>query len=156
MVHDPITGIQRRPRPFRARPDDVKERTMGATSDQVKGHAKEVAGIVAGDKELQSEGKSDRMAGEAQANVDHGVHTVEDGLDTARNAADSGLDKAKHMLDTGLDRTRGAVDTGLDRTKGAMDTGLDRTKGLVDTGLDKTKGMVDSGVDKAKHLLYTK
>ena len=118
---------------------------MGATSDQVKGHAKEVAGIVAGDKELKAEGKADRMAGEAQAEVDHAVHTVEDGLDSART-----------RRTRAWTRPSTCSTPGFDKTKDALDAGLDKTKDLVDTGLDKTKGMVDTGVDKAKHLLYTK
>ncbi|MCU0262350.1 MAG: CsbD family protein [Candidatus Nanopelagicales bacterium] len=146
FVHVPIAAIQKSAVSTPGAAGRRRgRRTMGATSDQVKGHAKEAAGIVAGDKELQSTGRADRKAGEAQAQVDHAVHTVEDGLDSARTAADSGLDKAKHV-----------IDTGFDRTKDALDTGLDRTKDLVDTGLDRTKGMVDSGVDRAKHLLYTK
>ena len=31
---------------------------MGAKSDQVKGHAKEAAGILTGDKDLESKGKA--------------------------------------------------------------------------------------------------
>lgn len=45
---------------------------MGAKSDQVKGQVKDAAGSLTGDKDLESEGRADRRAGEAKEKVDHG------------------------------------------------------------------------------------
>ena len=36
---------------------------MSGKSDQAKGRAKEIAGTVVGDKDLESEGKADRRVG---------------------------------------------------------------------------------------------
>ena len=61
--------------------------TMGAKSDQVKGHAKEAAGSLTGDKDLESEGKADRRAGEAKEKVDHAKDNVNDVIDKAKDAS---------------------------------------------------------------------
>ena len=60
--------------------------TMGAESDQVKGKAKEVAGIVTGDKDLESEGQADRRGGEAKEKVDKVEGKVEEVIDKAKDA----------------------------------------------------------------------
>jgi uncharacterized protein YjbJ (UPF0337 family) len=57
---------------------------MGAKSDRVKGHAKEAAGSLAGDKDLEAEGKADRRAGEAKEKVDHAKDKVDDVIDKAK------------------------------------------------------------------------
>ena len=59
---------------------------MGAESDQVKGKAKEVVGIVTGDKDLESEGKADRHAGEAKEKVNKVKDKVEEVIDKAKDA----------------------------------------------------------------------
>jgi uncharacterized protein YjbJ (UPF0337 family) len=59
---------------------------MGAKSDQIKGHAKEAAGSLAGDKDLESEGKADRRAGEAKEKVDHAKDKVDKVIDKAKGA----------------------------------------------------------------------
>lgn len=61
--------------------------TMGAKSDQVKGHAKEAAGSLTGDKDLESEGKADRRAGKAKEKVDHAKDKVADVIDKAKDAS---------------------------------------------------------------------
>jgi uncharacterized protein YjbJ (UPF0337 family) len=60
---------------------------MGATSDQVKGKAKEAAGTLTGDTDVESEGKADRRAGEVKAK-----------LDNAEDKAEELVDKAKEVL----------------------------------------------------------
>lgn len=60
---------------------------MGAKSDQVKGHAKEAAGSLTGDKDLESEGKADRRAGKAKEKVDHAKDKVADVIDKAKDAS---------------------------------------------------------------------
>ena len=59
---------------------------MNAKSDQIKGHAKEAAGILTGDKDLESEGKTDRRTGEAEEKIDHAKHKVDEMLDKTKDA----------------------------------------------------------------------
>jgi uncharacterized protein YjbJ (UPF0337 family) len=44
---------------------------MAGKTDQMKGKAKEAAGVLTGDKDLESEGKADRRAGDAKEKVGH-------------------------------------------------------------------------------------
>ena len=73
-------------------------RQMGAKSDQVKGHAKEAAGILAGDKDLQSEGKTDRRTGEAEEKIDDAKDKVEQVIGKTKNKVEETADKAKDAL----------------------------------------------------------
>jgi uncharacterized protein YjbJ (UPF0337 family) len=57
---------------------------MGATSDQVKGKAKEAAGTLTGDTDLESEGKADRRAGEVKAKLDNAEDKAEEVVDQAK------------------------------------------------------------------------
>jgi uncharacterized protein YjbJ (UPF0337 family) len=59
---------------------------MGAKTDQVKGQAKEAAGALTGDKDLKSEGKADRRAGEAKAKLDHAKDKGEEVVDKVKDA----------------------------------------------------------------------
>lgn len=59
---------------------------MSAKSDQVKGHVKEAAGVLTGDKELESQGKSDRRIGEAEEKIDQAKDKVEQGAGKIRDA----------------------------------------------------------------------
>lgn len=60
---------------------------MSGKSDQAKGRVKEAAGVISGNQDLESEGKTDRLAGEVKEQVEHGKDKVE-GL----------IDRAKHKL----------------------------------------------------------
>ena len=71
---------------------------MGAESDQVKGKAKEVAGIITGDKDLESEGQADRHGGEAKEKVDKAKDKVEEVIDEAKDKVEEVIDKAKDAL----------------------------------------------------------
>jgi uncharacterized protein YjbJ (UPF0337 family) len=71
---------------------------MGAESDQVKGHAKEAVGSLTGDKDLESEGKADRRAGEAKEKLDHAKGKIEEVIDKARDKGEEVIDKAKDSL----------------------------------------------------------
>lgn len=71
---------------------------MSSQSDQAKGHAKEAAGLLTGDEDLQARGKAERMTGETREQTDKVKDTVE-----------GGLDKVRHMLNDMLDRARQAV-----------------------------------------------
>ena len=59
---------------------------MGAKSDQLKGRTKEAAGILSGDKDLESEGKADRRTGEVKEKIDHVKDKLEDLTDKAGDA----------------------------------------------------------------------
>ena len=59
---------------------------MSAKSDQVKGHVKEAAGVLSGDKDLESEGKTDRRTGETEEKIDHAKHKVTEVVDKAKDA----------------------------------------------------------------------
>jgi len=59
---------------------------MSGTSDQAKGRIKEAAGSLTGDKDLQSEGKADRLAGEVKEKVEHAKDKVEEVIDKAKDA----------------------------------------------------------------------
>jgi uncharacterized protein YjbJ (UPF0337 family) len=71
---------------------------MGAESDQVKGQAKEAAGNLTGDKDLESEGKADRRAGEAKEKLDHAKGKIEEVIDKAKDKGEEVIDKAKDSL----------------------------------------------------------
>ena len=71
---------------------------MGATSDKVQGQAKEVAGIVTGDKDLEAEGSAERQVGEAEEKIDDVKDRVEGFVDEVKDKAAEAVDKAKDML----------------------------------------------------------
>ena len=71
---------------------------MSAKSDQVKGHVKEAAGVLTGDKDLESEGKTDRRTGEAEEKVDHAKDKVEEVIDSTKDKVEEGADKTRDAL----------------------------------------------------------
>jgi uncharacterized protein YjbJ (UPF0337 family) len=71
---------------------------MSAKSDQVKGHVKEAAGVFAGDKDLESEGKVDRRTGEAEEKIDHAKDKVEEVIDSTMDTVEEGADKVRDAL----------------------------------------------------------
>ena len=71
---------------------------MSAQSDQAKGHAKEAAGLIAGDEELQAQGKAERVAGAAQERTDKVKDMVESGLVTVQHTLNKVLSKAKKAV----------------------------------------------------------
>jgi uncharacterized protein YjbJ (UPF0337 family) len=71
---------------------------MGAKSDQVKGQVKDAAGSLTGNKDLESEGRADRRAGEAKEKVDHAEGKIEEVIDTAEDKVEEVIDKAKDTL----------------------------------------------------------
>jgi uncharacterized protein YjbJ (UPF0337 family) len=60
---------------------------MGEIIDRIKGKAKQVEGIITGDKARQQEGKRD----EAKADVEHVVNQVEGAVELA-------VDAVKHVV----------------------------------------------------------
>jgi len=71
---------------------------MGAKSDQVKGQIKEAAGTLTGDKDLESEGKADRRAGEVKEKLGHAKDKIEEVVDKAEDKVEEAVDKAKDAL----------------------------------------------------------
>jgi uncharacterized protein YjbJ (UPF0337 family) len=59
---------------------------MGSKTDQIKGQTKEAVGTLTGDKDLKSEGKADRIAGEAKEKLADATDKIEDVIDKARDA----------------------------------------------------------------------
>ena len=59
---------------------------MGGASDQAKGRVKEAAGALTGDKDLESEGKTDRMVGDVKDKVEDVKDKVEDAIDKVKDA----------------------------------------------------------------------
>lgn len=71
---------------------------MGAQSDQVKGRAKEAAGIITGNEELEAEGKADRLAAEATEQIDHAKDKVEEALERALDTVEEVVDKTRDAV----------------------------------------------------------
>ena len=71
---------------------------MNTKSDQVEGHAKSVAGIVTGNKDLESDGDSETRKADAQAHVDDAKDKAAEVLDNAKDKLDDVTDKAKDAL----------------------------------------------------------
>ena len=71
---------------------------MGAKGDQVKGKVKEAAGSLTGDKDLESEGKADRRAGEGKEKLGHAKGKVEEVVDKAEEKVEEVVDTAKDAL----------------------------------------------------------
>ncbi len=71
---------------------------MDAKSDQVKGQAKEAIGTLTGDKDLESEGKADRRAGEAKEKLDDAKGKIEEVIEKAEDKVEEVIDKAKDTL----------------------------------------------------------
>jgi len=68
---------------------------VSGKSDQAKGRAKEIAGTVVGDKDLESEGKADRRAGEMKEKLDHAKGKIKDLIDQTADKAEEAIDKVK-------------------------------------------------------------
>ena len=63
-----------------------------------KGQVKEAVGSLTGDKDLESEGKADRRAGETKEKVDHAKDKVEEVIDKAEEKVEKMIDKAKEAM----------------------------------------------------------
>jgi uncharacterized protein YjbJ (UPF0337 family) len=59
---------------------------MGAETDQAKGKVKEVVGTLTGDKDLEAEGKADRLASEAKEKIDEVKVKVDEVVDKTKEA----------------------------------------------------------------------
>jgi uncharacterized protein YjbJ (UPF0337 family) len=68
---------------------------MAGKTDQVKGRGKEAVGSITGDKDLQSEGKVDRRAGETKEKLGHANEKIDEIIDKAGDKVEEIIDKAK-------------------------------------------------------------
>lgn len=71
---------------------------MSAKSDQVKGQVKEAAGVLTGDKDLESEGKKDRRTGEAEEKIDHAKDKVDEVIEVTKDKVEDVADKTRDSL----------------------------------------------------------
>ena len=60
---------------------------MSEKTEQVKGNAKEAVGRLTGNKDLESEGKADRRAGEAKEKLSDAKGKVEEVIDKTKDAS---------------------------------------------------------------------
>jgi uncharacterized protein YjbJ (UPF0337 family) len=72
---------------------------MGNKSDRVKGRGKEAVGRLVHDKDLESEGASERRGAETAARVGLAKEQVEGLIDTATGTVDGVIDKARDLRD---------------------------------------------------------
>ncbi len=68
---------------------------MAGQTEKSKGKAKEVIGVLTGNKKLESEGKSDRRAGEAKEKVGRVKSKVEEAAEKAERKAGEVIDRVK-------------------------------------------------------------
>jgi uncharacterized protein YjbJ (UPF0337 family) len=68
---------------------------MSGKTDQLKGRVKEAAGTLTGDKDLASEGKTDRRAGEVKQTLDHAKGKIEEFINKAEDKGEEVVDKVK-------------------------------------------------------------
>jgi len=71
---------------------------MNSQSDQVEGHAKSVAGIVTGNKDLQDKGDAETRTAEAEAHIDDAKDKAAEVVDHIKDKLDDAADKAKDAL----------------------------------------------------------
>ena len=71
---------------------------MTGKTDQVKGQVKEAVGGLTGDKDLESEGKADRRAGEAKEKLADAKDKVDEVIDKTEEKVEEVIDKAKDAL----------------------------------------------------------
>jgi uncharacterized protein YjbJ (UPF0337 family) len=71
---------------------------MAGKTDQVKGRAKEAAGSLTGDKDLESEGTVDRRAGETKEKLGHATKKIDEMVDKADEKVEEIIDKTKDAL----------------------------------------------------------
>ena len=66
--------------------------------DDAKGRIKEAAGNLTGDKDLESEGKADRRAGEVKEKLSDAKDKVEEVVEKAADKVEETVDKVKDAI----------------------------------------------------------
>ena len=125
---------------------------MGAESDQVKGKAKQAAGIITGNEKLESEGKSDRRAGEAKEKVGRAKSKVEAvAKKTERKAAAPRAEsKGAKILDM-IARAKGAT---LAEIMKATDWQAHSVRGFISIAAKKHSINIESSKNDAGDRVY--
>ncbi|MEI2643777.1 MAG: CsbD family protein [Candidatus Nanopelagicales bacterium] len=75
--------------------------------DDLKGRAKIAAGAVTGNKDLENEGRVDRLAGQVKDQLDKVTDKAKDLLGDGASQASSLVDKAKTQATALIDRVKG-------------------------------------------------
>jgi uncharacterized protein YjbJ (UPF0337 family) len=73
---------------------------VNTQSDQIKGHAKSVAGIVTGNQDLQAEGDAETRTADASARIDDAKDKAVEVIDRVTDTIDDLADKAKNKIHT--------------------------------------------------------
>jgi uncharacterized protein YjbJ (UPF0337 family) len=68
---------------------------MAGKTEQVKGQVKEAVGDLTDNKDLESEGKTERRAGEAKEKLGHAKDKVEEVIEKGEHRLGEAIDKAK-------------------------------------------------------------
>jgi uncharacterized protein YjbJ (UPF0337 family) len=71
---------------------------MNSQSDQIKGHATSIAGIVTGSKDLEDKGDAETRTADTAAHIDDAKDAATEVLDHIKNKLDDAADKAKESL----------------------------------------------------------
>ena len=71
---------------------------MTTRTDKVAGHAKEVAGIVTNDKDLEKKGTTQRKTAETQAKVDEAQNRLVRVVAKGQDWVNTGFDKVKTLV----------------------------------------------------------
>lgn len=75
--------------------------------DDIKGRAKVAAGAVTGNKDLENEGRVDRLAGQVKDQLDNLTDKAKDLLGDGASQASGLVDKAKTQATALIDKVRG-------------------------------------------------
>jgi uncharacterized protein YjbJ (UPF0337 family) len=73
-------------------------RDMDAQDAQITGHIKEIAGLMAGDKELEKQGTSQRRAAAVQKQVERAGNAAHDVVNVAQRKLNEFLNRTKVAL----------------------------------------------------------
>lgn len=79
---------------------------MAINQDSIKGRAKIAAGAVTGNKDLENEGRIDRMAGDAKRQLNKTANKAKALLDDRSSQASGWVDKAKTSVEGLIDRVK--------------------------------------------------
>ncbi len=79
---------------------------MAINKDDIKGRAKVAAGAVTGNKDLENEGRIDRIAGDAKKQLDKAAVKAKDLLGTGTSQASGWVDQAKTAAEGLIDKIK--------------------------------------------------
>jgi uncharacterized protein YjbJ (UPF0337 family) len=79
---------------------------MAINQDGIKGRAKIAAGAVTGNKDLENEGRIDRLAGDAKQQLDKAAGKAKELLGTGTSQASGWVDQAKTSIEGLIDKVK--------------------------------------------------